>query len=603
MNKIELLLPAKNAQTGIVAINHGADAVYVGAPKFGARQCAANDLQDVKKLVDYAHVYGSKVYVTLNTVLFDEELEEVRSLIHALYNIGVDALIIQDLGILKLDIPPIRLHASTQCHNDSLERILFLEKLGMQRAILAREMDLSTIRAIKKESSIELELFVHGSLCVSYSGQCYMSKQSTGRSGNRGECAQLCRTPFDLIDAKGQTLIKDKHLLSIRDMNRSDYLLDILNAGVCSLKIEGRLKDENYVKNITSFYRQKLDNIMENYPIYQRQGSGKTKFFFPPDPSKTFNRGFTPYFIDGQRTSISTMDTPKAMGKCIGKLYQNKRGDVLYEGTETIVNGDGLCFINAKQELEGFFVNRVEGKRLFPHKPLSGFHTVSLYRNVDKQFEKSLSDKTAERKVLVELYFKEEQEGFKLAIKDEDGCKAEVFIKEEKIAAKNREMALNQLKSSLVKVGNTPFEVRELHVDSAPYFWKASTINHWRNELTNQLLMERKHYFHPKDTPRSYHPTPLFHEVNYKRNITNDLHKKVYADFGATEVAYGVDKTKEYQGKELMVCKYCLRYELGLCSKQAKNTEAPVPLFLKDKKNRYRLVFDCKACLMKVMAD
>lgn len=280
MNKIELLVPAKNLAYGQTAINHGADALYIGAPMYGARQAAGNSLQDLEQLIRYAHLYGSKVYVTVNTLLYDDELEDVRQLIHRLYDIGTDALIIQDLGILKMDIPPIRLHASTQCHNNSLERVQFMQKLGMKRAILAREMDLETMRLIHDNCSIELETFIHGALCVCYSGQCYMSRMTTGRSGNRGECAQVCRTSFDLLDGRGRTLMQNKHLLSLRDMNRSKYIRDIINAGVVSLKVEGRLKDENYVKNITSYYRQILDGILEGDADCRKSGSGK-----PPSSS------------------------------------------------------------------------------------------------------------------------------------------------------------------------------------------------------------------------------------------------------------------------------------------------------------------------------
>ena len=314
MNRVELLIPAKNLETGKIAIDHGADALYMGASGFGARQAAGNSIADVEQMVRYAHLYGSKVYVTVNTLLFDDELEAVRTLIRQLYEAGVDALIIQDLGILKLDISPIRLHASTQCHNVSWERVRFMEQLGFRRAVLARELDLEAIRSIRSHTQIELEAFVHGALCVSYSGQCYMSQMVTGRSGNRGACAQLCRTRFSLKDKAGHTFLCDKHLLSLHDMNRSDYLKAMLNAGVTSFKVEGRLKDSSYVKNITAYYRQRLDEILQGREDYAKMGSGQTRFFFMPDPQKTFNRGFTTYFIEGKREPMASFDTPKAMG-------------------------------------------------------------------------------------------------------------------------------------------------------------------------------------------------------------------------------------------------------------------------------------------------
>ncbi len=603
MSKIELLLPAKDLPTGFVAINHGADAVYIGAPRFGARQAAGNSLQDLEALVNHAHLYGSKVFVTVNTLLYDEELEAARQLIGQLYNMGVDALIIQDLGILKMDIPPIRLHASTQCHNNSLERIQFLEKAGFRRAILAREMDVETMRHIHDHSAIELETFIHGALCVSYSGQCYMSRLTTGRSGNRGECAQVCRTTFDLVDARGKVLLRDKHLLSLRDMNRSNYLREILAAGVISLKVEGRLKDENYVKNITSYYRRQLDDILEHDENYQRAGSGKTTIFFQPDPTKTFNRGFTPYFIHNQREKIASLETPKAMGKRVGQLRQDRQGRLLYEGKETIVNGDGLCFLNAAGELEGFFVNRVEGQRLFPHKPITLSRPVDLYRNVDKQFEKSLSEKTAERKIWVDMLFKETENGFVLQLKDEDGCEVECFLETEKIAANNPEMADRQLRTSLAKLGNTPFELRKLVVECVPYFLQTSVINKMRSDGVERLKSARLKFFRPSDCVLSYNPAPLLETADYRRNITNELHRSVYEDFGAKEIEQGVDQTLDFSGKELMVCKYCLRYELGLCSKQKKGAEVHFPLYLKDKTHKFRLEFDCRNCRMKIIND
>ena len=364
MTKIELLIPAKDLHCGKIAINHGADALYIGAPRFGARQAAGNRLEDLEQLARYAHLYGSKLYVTVNTLLYDNELEDARKLILQLYELGADAIIMQDLGLLKMDLPPIRLHASTQCHNNSLERIQFLEKLGFRRAILAREMDLDTIRHIHQESDIELETFIHGALCVCYSGQCYISRMMTGRSGNRGECAQICRTAFDLTDARGRTLLHDKHLLSLRDMNRAMYLAEILKAGVISLKVEGRLKDETYVKNITGYYRQQLDAILECDNPFFRLGSGRTTLHFQPDPERSFNRGYTPYFIDGQRRKMATFDTPKAMGKSIGHLRQDRDGRLFYEGDAKLVNGDGLCFINEVGELEGFFVNGISNGRV-----------------------------------------------------------------------------------------------------------------------------------------------------------------------------------------------------------------------------------------------
>lgn len=601
MNKIELLLPAKDLESGRIAINHGADAVYVGAAKFGARQAAGNTPQDLQSLVHHAHLYGSKVYVTVNTLLYDNELEEVQRLIVMLYEMGVDALIIQDLGILKLDLPPIKLHASTQCHNNSLERALFLQKAGFQRMILAREMDLETIQNIHQQCPIELETFVHGALCVSYSGQCYMSRLLTDRSGNRGECAQLCRTCFDLTDANRKVLVKNKHVLSLRDMNRSAYLKDILRAGAISLKVEGRLKDENYVKNITAYYRLLLDNILTGNAEYSKLGSGRTTFFFEPNPKKTFNRGFTPYFINGNREKIASFETPKAMGQYVGKLRQDRQGKLFYSGEETLLNGDGLCFINDQGDLEGFFVNNVSGNQLTPHKPLSDFRQVDLYRNVDKAFEKKLSEKSAERKIAVDMRFEETPTGFQLHLQDEDGCVASVNLETEKVAANKPESALGQIRNSLSKLGGTPFELRDLEINSKPCFLQMSVMNKLRSEAVEKLMQVRIDNFHPKDAPLQYHPDTMLEQADYKRNITNELHRAVYEDFGAQMIEYGLDKTLDFKGKEVMICKYCIRYELGLCSKNPKAPKVALPLYIQNEQHRFRLDFDCKKCVMKVV--
>ena len=604
MSKIELLLPAKDLSTGKTAINHGADAVYIGASAFGARQAAGNSLQDLEALVQYAHLYGSRVHVTVNTVLYDNELEGARKLLWDLYNIGVDAVLIQDLGLLKLDIPPIALHASTQCHNHSVERIQFLEKLGFSRVVLARETDLETVRQMHQQTNIELEAFVHGALCVCYSGQCYISQMMTGRSGNRGECAQICRTRFDLQDANGKTLIRNKHLLSLKDMCRADYIEAMMNAGIVSFKIEGRLKNESYVKNVTAFYRQRLDDILNGHPEYQRVGSGTTRFFFTPDLHKTFNREYTSYYIDGYRDPVGAMssfDTPKAIGEPIGTLTC-RNGHYHYDGSSTILNGDGLCFINDDDELEGFLVNGVEGNRIIPQKPLSAFKRVKLYRNIDKAFEKVLSGKTAERKIAVDIVFEEVTGGVRLTLTDEDGCTVSV---EEEVAlepAQQPEKMAETLRTALSKLGSTPFEARTITIPKCTAFLRAGFINELKNRVVELLMTERVRHFRPQDVPHPYKPEPLFQKADYLRNITNEMHKSVYADFGATEIEYGLDKTEDYAGKAVMTCKYCLRYELGWCHHRIDGSKAPKdPLFLVSGKRRFRLEFDCGKCVMKVI--
>lgn len=618
MSRIELLLPAKDLSTGMTAINHGADAVYIGASAFGARQAAGNSLHDIEELVRYAHLYGSKVHVTVNTLLYDNELAGARKLLWELYNIGVDAVLIQDFGLLKLDIPPIALHASTQCHNHSVERIQFLEKLGFTRAVLARETDLETIQKIHNQTNIELEAFVHGALCVSYSGQCYISRMMTGRSGNRGECAQICRTRFDLQDANGKTLIRNKHLLSLKDMCRADYIEAMLKAGIISFKVEGRLKNESYVKNVTAFYRQRLDAILEGHPECQRVGSETTRFFFTPDLHKTFNREYTPYFIDGRREQIASFDTPKAIGEPIGALIQ-RNGNYYVEpqysktsslsspgrGKElgsTIVNGDGLCFINTEGELEGFLVNGVEGNRIIPHKPLSSFTKVALYRNIDKNFEKVLSGKTAERKIAVDVLFEELADSVRLTMTDEDGCTAFVEEDVELIPAQQPEKMAETLRTALSKLGATPYEARTVTIPKCTAFLRAGFVNELKSRVVEQLTTVRVAHFHPQDTLLEYRPEPLFRQADYLRNITNEAHKAVYEDFGAQTIEYGLDKTEDYTGKIVMTCKYCLRHEMGWCSRKSSEKCPPLPLYLVSGRFKFRLEFDCSSCNMKLIA-
>lgn len=597
MNRIELLLPARDLQCGKTAVNHGADAVYIGAPAFGARQAATNSLQDIEALVNYAHIYGAKVHVTVNTLVFDDEMEDVRILLQSLYNIGVDAVLIQDLGILKLDLPPLNFHASTQCHNHSLERIGFLQKLGFSRVVLARETDLKTIEYIKNNTDIELEAFVHGALCVSYSGQCYISEMLTSRSGNRGECAQICRTRFDLQDGQGNTIIADKHLLSLKDMCRVDFLERMMSAGISSFKVEGRLKNEYYVKNVTAFYRKSLDSILENNHSYRKSSSGQTRFFFTPDINKTFNRGFTPYFIDSERHEMASFDTPKAMGEKIGSL-KNVNGKYFYSGTAEISNGDGLCFINKNNELEGFLVNNVVENEIFPQKRLSKFLDVTLYRNIDKKFEKILDGKTSERKIAIIVSVKVSQNSIHVSAIDED--EIEVIVEEAASfeLAKQREKMNDVLSKSLRKTGDTPFEIRELKIEN-DYFIHTGLINNLKSRLLNKLEDERLAFFSAKDAILQYNPENLFKHIDYKANVTNEKHRGVYEDFGAQEVEYGLDKTKDFRGKTLMTCKYCLRYEMGWCSKVSGKCP-PLPLRLVTNGRRLTLSFDCKNCLMKV---
>ena len=365
--KIELLAPAKNLECGIEAVNHGADAVYIGAPKFGARAAAVNSLEDIAALTDYAHLYGVRIYVTVNTILKDEELEETERMIDALYRIGVDALIVQDMGITRLNLPPIPLHASTQMDNRTPEKVRFLADAGFKQVVLARELSLHEIEGIHRACpDVPLEVFVHGALCVSYSGQCYVSQACFGRSANRGECAQFCRLPFSLVDADGKVIVRDKHLLSLKDLNQSELLEQLLDAGATSLKIEGRLKDVTYVKNVTAAYRQKLDEILARRPEYARASSGRCHYTFTPRLDKSFSRGFTHYFLQGRERDIASFDTPKSLGEAMGTMKEQRGGWISVAGVKPFHNGDGVCYLDEQGRLQGFRINRVDGNKLYP---------------------------------------------------------------------------------------------------------------------------------------------------------------------------------------------------------------------------------------------
>jgi collagenase-like PrtC family protease len=385
---IELLAPAKDLESGRAAINHGADAVYVGAPKFGARSAAGNSLDDIAKLIQYAHRYWAKVYVALNTILFDDELDEAQTIIRSISEAGADALIIQDMGLLELDLPPLPLFASTQTHNYSLKKIQFLEKVGFQRIILARELSLKQLKEIRANTRVELELFIHGALCVSFSGQCYMSQAIQGRSANRGVCAQMCRLPYTLTDNLGQVLENEKYLLSLKDLNLSEYLRDLIDTGISSFKIEGRLKDINYVKNITAFYRQRIDEILETDSSLSSASSGRTIAEFQPDPSRTFNRGFTDHFFRRRNKDILSSQTPKSVGACLGTVGKIRRDHFLLETTEALHNGDGICFFDQQELLCGTNINKVEINKIYPSELKGIEEGTMIYRNYDHQFSR-----------------------------------------------------------------------------------------------------------------------------------------------------------------------------------------------------------------------
>ena len=597
--KIELLAPAKNLECGIEAINHGADAVYIGAPKFGARAAAVNSLEDIEALVQYAHLYNARIYVTVNTILKEEELKETEEMIHALYRIGVDALIVQDMGITKLNLPPIPLHASTQMDNRTPEKVRFLWEAGFRQVVLARELSLREIKNIHTACpETPLEVFVHGALCVSYSGQCYVSQSCFGRSANRGECAQFCRLPFSLVDSDGKVIVKDKHLLSLKDMNQSDELEQLLDAGASSLKIEGRLKDVSYVKNVTAAYRQKLDAIFARRPEYVRASSGMCRFEFKPQLDKSFSRGFTHYFLHGRDKEIFSFDTPKSLGEEMGTMKEARGNYLTVAGLKSFNNGDGVCYLDEQGRLQG-----VDGNKLYPQEmPRIKPRTV-LYRNFDQEFERVLSRKSAERKIEVRISLTDNEFGFSLRLTDEDDNSVTLAFPREKELARTPQT--ENLKTQLAKLGNTPFEAKVIEVGFADnWFLPVSVLADYRRQAVEKLIAARRINYRQelsvwKQTNHAFPQTTL----TYLGNVMNTHAVSFYEEHGVQRIAMAYEK-EAVENAVLMFCKHCLRYSMGWCpihQRVRSPFKEPYYLMSNDGK-RFRLEFDCKNCQMKVKA-
>lgn len=612
MRTLELLSPARDTNTGIAAIDHGADAVYIGAPQFGARAAAANTLQDIERLTRYAHLFHSKVYITFNTILFDDELEAARQLIHNLYNIGVDALIIQDLGLLEMDLPPIALHASTQIHNYDTERIRFLSRVGFSRIILARECSIKQMQQLHQQLNIELEAFIHGALCVCFSGQCYMSAYLSGRSGNRGCCGQPCRSDYDLYNDKGKCLRHHEHLLSLKDFNASQLIGNMASAGITSFKIEGRLKDIAYVKNITGHYRRLLDDIMEHDNQWEPLSHGKTSLHFTPDPERSFNRGFTTYFLE-RRQPMASLTTQKSLGKLIGRVMRLNQDSLVVKTTSPLTAGDGMCFFNNKHELEGFFINHIQGDTLFPNRmPVQISPDAILWRNNDYAFEKQLHGTSATRKIPITLTLLATPSGFRLKADDGYSNRACSTIDCEKTVANNVTKVQEQLKQQLRKLGDTAFEAEHISLfpsttgESSIFFIPTAVLNGLRRDVTQQLTAMRIERYRPTDTYRNEDATPYYQtHVDYRANVVNHLAQQFYEQHGTQVTEEGLEKTNNYTGKTLMTTKYCLRYELRQClclkNNQQVQEDYQGDLYLRNNRNVFLLRFDCKQCQMQIV--
>jgi 23S rRNA 5-hydroxycytidine C2501 synthase len=600
MPSIELLSPAANLESGKAAIDCGADAVYIGAPKYGARAAAGNSLEDIASLIQYAHLFRVKVYITLNTLLHDREIPDAVAMIKKLYEAGADGIIIQDLALLECDLPPIPLIASTQMHNLEPERIYFLDQFGFSRIILAREMPLQTIRKLKDTVKVELEYFVHGALCVGYSGQCYLSYASGGRSANRGECAQPCRLPYSLTDLDGKVIVQNKHLLSIKDLNLSERLGDLLDAGVTSFKIEGRLKDIGYVKNITAFYRQKLDEILVNRRDMQRASSGRSEIPFTPDPERSFNRGFTQYNIDEKVNNLGSIETPKSKGKALGFVRNVKEG-ILIQTAETLRTGDGLCYFDSLGELAGFSINKLDGEKVILPRNLNIPDGTMIYRNSDLAFEKQLQ-LPVQRKICVKITLQQTTEGIQAEATDEDGISAFCMLPAAENLANDQIKFAQTLRKQFAKSGNTPFEIENLTIEGTDLpFLTIAQINEARRRLLEKLTENRlKTYIRQDRKPISPENRTFSIQNDFRLNVINEKSRTFYEKQENNVVEAAPEKSGDTAEKVLMTCKYCIRGELGLCLLEKPGPYTPELLLIGDGQ-KYRLTFDCGKCEMSVM--
>lgn len=620
MKKIELLSPAKNLEVGIAAINHGADAVYIGGPDFGAREKVGNSIEDIEKLCRHAAIFDAKVYVTLNTLLFDNELEQARKMAWDCWNAGVDALIVQDMALLQMaDMPPIAFHASTQCHNISAEKVKFLEDVGFSQVVLARELNINEIREIRSKTTVPLEFFVHGALCVCYSGQCYLSHVIGHRSANRGACAQPCRLAWNLEDEDGHTLINSRHLLSLRDLNNSKNLEELIDAGITSFKIEGRLKDADYVKNTTSFYRCEIDEIIARRSDLERSSHGISVSAFEPNLEKSFNRGFSDYFVHGRQKNIDAPFTPKSMGEYVGTIERINGNKLIINSDVEFHNGDGFCFLDKSNELQGFNVNGVEvapqsfrkrennllitPSRLFKTIPPH----VRLFRNFDIVWQKAVENSTGQRKDKISLRLVEKEAGIELFVAHQylENQEVSAYLPLVLSQANNPEKSMDTIRTKLSQWGDTKFVVENVEIDfSQPYFIPVSALGELKRQLVVKLedALVEKHRQN-REIRKSQKQDSEYPEksLSYLGNVTNSSSRQFYENHGVEDISEGLEKTMPDGDVVVMTTKHCIRFSNGLCSKEIGKLASP--LYISNDKGRFRLDFDCRNCRMKVICE
>ena len=619
--QIELLSPAKDCEVGMAAINHGADAIYIGGPDFGAREKASNSIEDIERLCRHAALYDAKVYVTLNTLLYDNELERARKMAYDCWNAGVDALIVQDMALLQLDLPPIPLHASTQCDNLTVEKVQLLEQLGFSQVVLGRELSLKQIREIREKTTVPLEFFVHGALCVSHSGQCYLSQFIGNRSANRGACAQPCRLPWDLLDEDGKVLIKNRHLLSLKDMNNSAHLEELIDAGITSFKIEGRMKDADYVKNVTAYYRQKLDEIISRRSDLEQASHGHCSYTFEVNPEKTFNRGFTDFFINGRQKGIGSPFTPKSMGEYIGEVVWCNPLRMEIETDKVLHNGDGLCFLNQDNELVGLRADVVRtvadcvpavGKHnltsncgdavadnvtVSTNRPHGAYRGAKIYRNYDLEWQKQVDASTGNRKIDIDLTLVETESGYEIIAACRDAIhrvsemtnehkdamnRVSTRIDIDKITANNPEKSTENIRKKALQWGDTPFNPINLELKfNEPRLIPASILGEMKRDLVAKLTEELIEN----------------HRNNRPCRDTSNVSANT-AENGRTRC---VPTDPDAIPARLMTCHHCIRYANGMCSRET--GQKATPLYIRNGTNTFRLEFDCRNCLMYVISQ
>ena len=583
--QLELLAPAGNHDIAVQAILHGADAVYMGASSHGARRNAANSIDDIRRTVDFAHIYRAKVYVTVNTIIYENELRQVEKLISDLYHAGVDAIIVQDMSILRMDIPPIQLHASTQCDIRTPEKARFLQEAGFSQLVLPRELTLKEIRSVVDAVDVPVECFIHGALCVSYSGRCHASQATCGRSANRGECAQLCRLPYTLTDANGKTIIRDKHLLSLRDFNTADILPDLVEAGASSFKIEGRLKEAAYVKNVVAAYRNILDKIIAGNPEkYRRSSFGNSEITFQPNLSKSFNRGFSHYFLTGRRPkSITSPDTPKAIGEPIDDI-------------RVLNNGDGISFFDSKGNYSGALVNGINGSSIITAKPADIRKGTQIFRTFDRVWDKTMQSETATRKIDVSFHLDDTG----ITAEDERGCMVRMPLDVTRDTAR-KDMDYSPI---FAKLGNTPYRLKSFTSTlDRRTFIPAGELTQLRRDITEALdkanITTYPFNYRDKENQDARYMTE---SLTYRDNVANSLAESFYRDHGVRKIETAIEVSDKISGKDIrvMTTRHCILRELGMCKKENGLGRYSEPLHLTSGKNSFTLRFNCRDCEMQV---